>query len=198
MKVAIVYESIFGNTRTVAEAIAEGFGGSWPDIDVAVVEVNAAPADLVTGVDLLVVGGPTHIFRMSTPGTRRMGLRSAIEKFEDGGAMGVREWLRGLSAVQSGQKATAFDTRLSSLLAGGAARSIVRRLKGCGYQIVTDPQGFLVESNQGPLKRGEQKCARLWGVRLARLCWPEWVNEAPGVRETQHSKSTGGGHGRNF
>ena len=48
MKALVVYESMFGNTRQIAEAIAPGLAES---VDVAAVEVSAATDEAV--------GGPT-------------------------------------------------------------------------------------------------------------------------------------------
>ena len=179
MDVVIVYESLYGNTRSVAEAVAEGFRGTRPDAIVTVLGVDQASTEQINQVDLLVVGGPTHILRMTTSRTRRM---SPLPS-DDGGddlvsqkgrvgeaGMGVREWLSVLPAAVSGSQAAAFDTRLGSVFAGGAARSISRRLRGHGYHIVTAPKGFIVSGNEGPLKSGEYDAAQLWGVRLARLC----------------------------
>lgn len=58
---------MYGNTRHVAEAIAEGLGGK----SVAKLVPVAEAADL-DGVDcdLLVVGGPTHVHGMSRDFTR--------------------------------------------------------------------------------------------------------------------------------
>ena len=64
MKTLVVYESMFGNTRAVAEAIAEGLGSA------EVVEVSAAPVVLPVDLELLVVGGPTHVHGMSRRRTR--------------------------------------------------------------------------------------------------------------------------------
>lgn len=57
---------MFGNTRAVAEAVAQGLGSA---MTVELVEVSAAPLES-QDVDLLVVGGPTHAFGMSRPTTR--------------------------------------------------------------------------------------------------------------------------------
>ena len=67
MNAIVVYESIYGNTRAIAEAIAEGLGGA-PAVSPAELPADAAQADL------LVVGGPTHIHGMATstqPACRR-------------------------------------------------------------------------------------------------------------------------------
>ena len=66
MTTLVVHESMFGNTRAIAEAIAADLPGH-----VEVVDVTDEPAPLPAHVDLLVVGGPTHAFSMSRAGTRR-------------------------------------------------------------------------------------------------------------------------------
>jgi hypothetical protein len=190
MDVVIVYESLFGNTRAVAEAVGDGLRGTHPQARVAVLGVHEASTDYVHGADLLVVGGPTHILRMTTPRTRRTGGQPAVvgrgSNVITAGTpdaalgLGVREWLKALTPAASGAQAAAFDTRLGSVFAGGAASSISRRLRDHGYLILTDPKGFIVEGGQGPLEAGEEDRARLWGVKLARLCAWSWINGIPG------------------
>ena len=53
MRVVVVYESMYGNTHLVAQAIGDGLGES---AQVAVVPVAEAAATLADGADLLVVG----------------------------------------------------------------------------------------------------------------------------------------------
>ena len=61
----IVYESMYGNTHVVADHIAEA--RSRFDVDGA---FDAATGEKVRGVDLLVVGGPTHVHAMSSEKSR--------------------------------------------------------------------------------------------------------------------------------
>jgi len=68
-RAVVVYESMFGNTRLVAEAIGGGLASA---AEVAVVPVNKATADVLEGADLVVVGGPTHIHGMSRARSRQM------------------------------------------------------------------------------------------------------------------------------
>ncbi|WP_416952551.1 flavodoxin family protein [Nocardioides sp. T5] len=70
MTALVVHESHWGNTRQVAQAIADGLADSHGG-PVQVVDVAAAPSPLPDGVDLVVLGGPTHAFSMSRPATRR-------------------------------------------------------------------------------------------------------------------------------
>ena len=68
MRALVVYESMFGNTQAIAQAIGDGIEAS---MHADVVEVGAAPDMVPRDVTLLVVGGPTHAFSMSWPSTRR-------------------------------------------------------------------------------------------------------------------------------
>ena len=65
----VVYETMYGRTRDVAQAVADGCGGGGGDV--RLVEVGDLAAGLPDEVTLLVVGGPTHAFSMTRPGTRR-------------------------------------------------------------------------------------------------------------------------------
>ena len=161
MRVLVVYESMFGNTRDLAEAIASGAG------DAAVtecVEVSEAgqPYD---GLDLLIVGGPTHQFGLSRPGSRAGALDDA-----DGPLVsqefGIREWIKSLRKVKCAS-AAAFDTSIRSPnLPGSAARGAAKRLRKRGYEIVASPEIFHVEGMTGPITDGELERARDWGRQL--------------------------------
>ena len=70
----VIYESMYGNTHHVADAVGRGLaevGG-----DVVVVPVERATPEALAGIDLLVVGGPTHAHAMSREGTRKARRRS--------------------------------------------------------------------------------------------------------------------------
>lgn len=72
MKAVVIFESMYGNTRAIAEAVAEGIGAGR-DVQVTVLPVSAADRELIRDADLLVVGGPTHAHGMSghRPGAPR-------------------------------------------------------------------------------------------------------------------------------
>ena len=163
MRALIVYESMFGNTRAVARAIAEGIEAS---MHADVLEVGAVYDTVPHDVALLVVGGPTHAFSMSWPSTRRdaAGRAPSVISRE----RGIREWLGALPGVMSGSRteATTFDTRTTAHLTGSAARAASRRLDRLGYPIVAAPVSFRVTSLTGPLASGELNRARTWGKAL--------------------------------
>lgn len=168
MSATVVYESVYGNTRAIAEAIAEGLG------DAEVVPVHEA-SDQMFDTDLLVVGGPTHLHGLTTTRSRQIAVEAAHEdgsgQVEPGAEEepGLRAWLRDLPSGQSG-KAAAFDTRAdkSPWLTGAASRGIAKRLSHRGYEVVSR-QSFLVEDSEGPLAEGELARARDWGHKLSGL-----------------------------
>jgi hypothetical protein len=161
MRALVVYESIFGNTEAVAQAVA---GGIQEFMGVDIVEVGAAPNAVPEDVTLLVVGGPTHAFGMSRPATRIDAARQAraIISLE----RGIREWLKGLPVRTSATQAAVFDTRTTSRVTGSAARAASRRLDRLDYPLVAAPEGFRVTGVKGPLIDGELDLARVWGMAL--------------------------------
>ncbi|HXP21206.1 MAG TPA: flavodoxin domain-containing protein [Streptosporangiaceae bacterium] len=168
MRAVIVYESMFGSTKKVAEAIAEGLADC---AEVSVVPVTSADAHILDGADLVVAGGPTHTHGMSRPGTRKMagkpGSEAELVPGADSGP-GVREWLASLGRLEVA--GAAFDTRLQGLpgFTGRASKSIRRHLARHGARIAASPGSFLVEGLTGALVEGELERARAWGERLTR------------------------------
>jgi flavodoxin I len=141
MKALVIYDSAYGNTEQVAQAIGASIG--------AVVrlasDVRAADLD---GVELLVVGSPTH-----------------------GGWPGeaLARWLKTPPRLE-GVKVAAFDTRVDSKLGralfGFAAPRMARMLEKSGGRLVTPPEGFFVLGDCGPLKAGELERAAEWAKRM--------------------------------
>ena len=169
MRAVVVYESVFGNTHEVAEAVAEGLGEA---ADVAVHSVDGATAEALAGAELVVVGGPTHVHGMTSSQSRKSGIETAQKKGEDvdeaATGPGLRSWFHELPKV-SGVSGAAFDTRMSGpkIFTGSAAKGIARRLRHHGYDLVADPESFLVKEAEGPLSPGERERARDWGASLA-------------------------------
>lgn len=163
MSTLVIHESMWGNTRQVAEAIAAQLGD-----DVTVVDVASAPSSLPPDVDLLVVGGPTHAFSMSRTSTRREAEDKGAEP-EDV-ASGIREWLGGLTAHDHLDVAT-FDTRIGSVrrLPGSAAKAAAKEVRRHHLGRLVDTQSFYVADMAGPLLDGELQRARAWGQSLVGL-----------------------------
>ncbi|HKE68734.1 MAG TPA: flavodoxin domain-containing protein [Nocardioidaceae bacterium] len=163
MRALIVYESMFGNTRNVAEAIAEGLADH---VATDIVEVGVAPAQPPADVDLLVLGGPTHAMGLTRPKTRADAATKTSEPLVSRGD-GVREWLAALPQADQDRAAAAFDTRIDARwMPGSAAHGIAKRLRRHGYRLVAPAQSYYVDDMTGPLKADELERARRWGSRL--------------------------------
>ncbi len=148
----VVFDSYFGNTAKIAEAIGEVLGD-------AVVKKPAeiTPVDL-QACDILVVGSPTRAFRPSP----------AIITF-----------LKGLDRnALNGVRAAAFDTRfpldqtdsgflrLMIKLFGYAAEKINKLLLKAGAELPLEIAGFAVLDTEGPLAEGELERAKTWAKEI--------------------------------
>ncbi|GAA1331625.1 flavodoxin family protein [Saccharothrix algeriensis] len=151
----VVYESMFGNTKAIAEAIGEALAAE-------VVEVSDAPDVLPDDVGLLVVGAPTHAFGLSRPATRKSAAdQAAGDRVSTG--RGVREWLDALAPLGHHVTAHAFDTRIGTgRLPGSAAKAIARRLRALHCAVPGKPVSFHVGGTPGPLLVGEPTRAAAW------------------------------------
>jgi hypothetical protein len=166
-RVLVVYESMFGNTQTIAEAVADGLSSRIPT---DLLEVSAASDVLADDVELLVVGGPTHAFGMSRPRTREDATRQA------GGHVvsertGLREWLASLERSTGNVAAAAFETRIDKpRVPGSAARGAEKRMRKLGFRVAAPSESFYVTGVAGPLVDGEVERAHRWGQELGEVC----------------------------
>jgi len=155
MKALVIYDSAFGNTEKVAQAMGEALGSQT---DVEVLRVTDVRPEQLRGLNVLIVGSPTQAFQ-PLPAIKDF-LKSIPTQ--------------GLACV----KVAAFDTRLSMddiespvgrfvlrffvKLFGYAAKPIADRLTKKGGELMIPPEGFFVEDTEGPLKRGELERAVGW------------------------------------
>jgi hypothetical protein len=186
MSALIIYESMFGTTRAIADAIAEGLRTSG---EATVVSAADAEGTDLTNVDLLIIGGPTHMHGLPALYTRKSALRMAQSSrgrlnaepgaSEEYGLRSVLETLpvgshvepQGI-AVKHQVAAAAFDTRRSgpALLTGRSSRAIAKRLRQRGYASAATPASFLVDGKD-QLLDGEIDRAVAWGKALAAHGW---------------------------
>jgi flavodoxin len=149
MNSLVVYYSKFGNTREVAEAIAETLE---PAGAVRMISFDQLDAAQLEGADLVVMGCPTH--RMKLPEA----VRPVFERLP--------------KRVPRGTPVAAFDTsyEMPPILARfTAAKKLAQKLRKLGEKRVVPPETFHVAEREGPLCDGEIERAREWaGVILER------------------------------
>lgn len=151
MKGLIVYDSVFGNTEKIAQAIGAALATQG---SVETLPVGQVMAEKIHELDLFIIGSPTRGFRPT----------EAVTKF-----------LNSLPRNHlNGVRVAAFDTRMaldkieSSALrfivdkGGYAASTIANALKKKGGKLLAVPEGFLVSGEEGPLQDGELERAANW------------------------------------
>lgn len=180
MTAFVVYESEFGATRLIAEAIATGLGAYVP---VELVNVHQVDTTDLSRDDLLVVGAPTHGRMLPSAASRSDAAAHSSADWRshrlepDPFAVGVREWLASLTVDAT--HCAAFTTRahMARVLSGSAAPGILRRLKKAGGRAFAESADFLVDK-QGELVVEELERALDWGVALGAQLQQAYTPEA--------------------
>jgi len=170
MKVVVVFESMFGNTKVQAQDVRDGLADSGADVEMVGV-VDAVGTELAD-CDLVVLAAPTHALTLSRPQTRA----DAVSRGADPecASTGIREWLgtldHALPATSARPPVAVLDTRVSKarVWPGSAAKRAARTLGKAGFTVV-EQMSFYVDGITGPVAGGEHQRARLWGRQLAGL-----------------------------
>ena len=157
MKALVVYDSVFGNTGQIAQAIGKALGSEQ---DVETLQVGDAKPEQLAGVALLVVGSPTRQFR-PTPATTNL-LKSIPKNGLDGVKVAAFDTRFTESNIEEGPAVLSFFVRIF----GYAAKPIADRLEKKGGELVASPEGFYVEDTEGPLAEGELERAADWAKEL--------------------------------
>ena len=165
MKAIVVYESYWGNTASVARAIAEGLGEG-----ARALSTDEATAEALAGVGLIVAGSPIIAFQLPSEKTRSDMAAKPDKKAPsppDLSHPSLRSWLVALPQASGGARVAAFETgfKLSPSSAGG---TILKLLGARGYEPIAKKERFLVKSSYGPMKEGELDRAKAWGAELAK------------------------------
>ncbi|MGY2744708.1 flavodoxin family protein [Arthrobacter sp. UYCu723] len=142
MKAHVVYDSAYGNTKSVAEAITDALDG----LQATAVPVGDFNPGVLAAGDLLVVGSPINGWR---PTPKITELLSALG-----------------NGPLKGVKAAAFDTRVRMFIHGDAAKKMTHALRSGGAEIVSEPMPFYVKGTEGPLRSGEIGKATAWARAL--------------------------------
>jgi flavodoxin len=153
VKSVVIYASRYGNTKHVAEAIADALRSRGTVDLLPADETSVIPTE---GVDLIVLGGPTEVHSMTAP------ISGLLHRMPPGSL--------------DGKAVAVFDTRIhgARLFTGSAAASATRRLRGLGAEIVVPPESFFVAGKENPktgehvnLETGELNRAKDWATTLA-------------------------------
>jgi hypothetical protein len=168
IRALVVYESVFGDAKQIAMAIAEGLATRLP-VDVA--SAREAPAQVPGDVRMLVVGGPNHGFSMPRRSSREGAVKQQGADIPDT-TFGLHEWMDRVQ-LPPRIEAAAFDTRMDrpTLITklDHASKTEEKLLRGLGATLASPAEHFFVTGTRGPLADGEADRARRWGAALADL-----------------------------
>ncbi|NCC12643.1 MAG: flavodoxin family protein [Spirochaetia bacterium] len=152
MKILMVYDTMFGNTERIAQAMVDATGDQH---QAELVRVQDVTIEQLQACDILVIGSPTHGFR-PTPD-----ISSRLKRLSS-------------EVPAANFRYAVFDTRsdidqieskiLSSMvrLFGYAAESMDKTMARRGFKRAEAPVGFIVHGKEGPLKDGEIDRATAW------------------------------------
>ena len=156
MKTLIIYDTLYGSTKRIAEAIA----GSFPAEERKLLSVAEAKQSDLLGLDLLVFGSPTH------GGRPKPSAQAFLDLISSGALEGIKvaTYDTRFSLVDQN-----FFLRLVMRAVGYAAPKIMKYLESKGGQRITPPEGFIVEAREGGLLSGEEERAADWGGKILNL-----------------------------
>ena len=144
-KALVIYDTKFGNTEKVANALVQGLAAQG--IEAESVNVDRVAIDRLSEYDALLIGGPTHRQKMSEP------MAMFLDHLD--------------KALVRGKAGFAFDTKVEHRFAGSAGKRIEKKLKKLGMKVVRPYASAIVAGREGPLQEGTEDMFRQIGKQIA-------------------------------
>ena len=157
MKALVIYDTYFGNTEKIAQAIGEALKNKG---EAKVVNVTQTGAADFNGVDLLIIGSPTRAFSATKS------INSFIKKLDKNKYSDLQ-----IAVFDTRADITTVDSKFLEFMekrAGYATDSMLKLLQKQGMQVADDTEGFFVDESEGPLKDGETDRAAAWAIELVK------------------------------
>jgi len=147
VKVIVTYESKYGNTKLVAEAIAEGMR-EVSGVETVLSELSEVDLDKLIDYDAILIGSPNHM------GSATRGIRKFIDKI---GKLNLE-----------GKLTAVFDT----CIARDFEKAVKKMEKQIGEKVyglkpVVPGLSIKVEGMKGPIAEGELPRCKDFGVKIA-------------------------------
>ena len=145
-KVVVIYESKYGNTRLVAEKIAEGMG-EVSGIETALNELKEVDKNQLADFDAILIGSPNHI------GSATGGIKKFIKEL---GKLNL-----------SGKAVAVFDTYLGKDFEK-AVKKMEKQIgeKAPGLKLLAPGLSIRVDGMKGPITQGELPRCKDFGVKI--------------------------------
>ena len=146
-KAIVIYESKYGNTKLVAETIAEGIR-EISGVEAVLAELKEVDLEKLVECDAILIGSPNHI------GSATKGIRKFIDEL---GKINLE-----------GKPAAVFDTYLAKDFEKTVKKMEKQiREKVPGLRLVAPGLSIRVEGMKGPVTEGELNKCNEFGVKIA-------------------------------
>ena len=147
VKVYVIYDTKYGNTKLVAEKIMEGLEEA-EGVETAISDVEGVNLDDVASSDAILIGSPNHM------GSPARSIRSFIDKL---GNLGLK-----------GKQVAVFDTYMAADFEK-AAKKMEQRIneKAPGLKIIAPGLSIRVKGTKGPIEEGELPKSKEFGAKIA-------------------------------
>lgn len=155
MKSLIVYDSAYGNTAKVANIIRDSLAEYGT---ASLKQVEEVRSEDIKVADLIVVGSPTQGGRATGP---------TLQFIEALPAKVMRGKKIALFDTRFDMEAQKFGLRVLMRTIGYAATKMASAAKRKGWDVISNPMGFIVDDTKGPLRDGETERAAKWASDLA-------------------------------
>ena len=151
IQAAVIYDSNFGNNEKLAQALSKGLQQAGLSVDV--LKIGEFNHSNIQNYDLICLGGPTHIARISE------NMRLFLQEIKSVNLRGKRGFCFG----------TRMDSRMNVFDINGSAKKIERKLKKKGVKMMKASVNVLVEGREGPLAEGSVELFTELGYELGGL-----------------------------
>ncbi|AKM83143.1 hypothetical protein A2422_03820 [Candidatus Woesebacteria bacterium RIFOXYC1_FULL_31_51] len=151
MKVLIIYDSQFGNTEKIAQAIAKNIPSA------KLLQISKTNLEDLNNVTLLIVGSPTQGGRATVP------LQQFLDQIPAGKLTKVKV---AVFDTRFGEKNVNFVLKIIIKTFNYAAPKIAEILEDKGGNLIVPPEGFIVTNKEGPLANNELERAMVWAKKL--------------------------------
>jgi len=148
VKVIVVYESKYGNTKLVAETVIKGMR-EVQGVETLLNELKEVDLNKIAEFDLILIGSPNHY---------------------GGPTKSVREFIDKLEKLNlDGRHFAVFDTYLGKGFFEKAAKKMEKRIseKVPGLKQIAPRLSIAVQGSKGPIVEGEFPKCREFGKKIA-------------------------------
>ncbi|MCS7102416.1 MAG: flavodoxin domain-containing protein [Candidatus Korarchaeum sp.] len=151
MRVIVLYESKYGNTRLVAEKIVEGMRKAGGVDDITIKEVKALPVEEVKKYDVIIIGSPNHI------GGPTWGIKRFIRRM---GKLGLTDkWFAVFDTCLGGREYERAVKKMEKLIMKNTGQS----------RILLPGLSIKVKGIKGPIVEGELERCEEFGEKIIEL-----------------------------